>query len=209
MPNSVYKLRRFLIDETPFIEVIGRGSIDQIERLRMFLEDSRIRNSKRRYRLILPYVCRNRLGWKFPYSVWSSIRSKSTLLCSDSDLKEALQKRQKRLRYAKSIVSAPFIRRCFHKWLLFGDSELMDLFIFANGEKSKMLKASGKRLDPNQVIPLEVCLIAQIAHQHSLELLSFNGDYRFFANYSGKPNYILFRNFSEFLEKDYCLPRDA
>jgi len=203
MLNKEQQLRVFLVDETPFIEILGRGDNKNIVSLRHFLQDSiKKRNKTRRFRLKMPAICQKRLGWYYFYSLWSFARSRSVFLCSDSDFRDALFKRLLRLKHAKRIIEKPFVRRKLSSFF-FRSNQVMELFLHANGAKSKYLKAKGERLESNQVISIEICIIAQIAHSHDLELLSFNSDFSFFSNFDGKPNFVKFHHFDDFLERDY------
>lgn len=96
------------------------------------------------------------------------------------------------------------------KWFLWGlipnpdlfmpfkyKNRIMHLFAFANAEKEKV---KGVKLTPEQIIPLETCEVAYIAHTHRCTLISANSDFDFFNGYCGQLNYINFFRVNHFLE---------
>lgn len=190
----------YLVDETPFIEVIGRGTHKNIEALRLFLSLSTKRNLKGKFSIQMPNICRMRLGWYFLYRFQCYLRSRSTFFCSDEQLRKALHKRLIRTRYAKSIVRW-FPRRGLKNYF-FGRRLLMEIFLYANEAKSRELKVAGERLEPADVISMETCVIAIIANRKNLHLLSFNPDFKYFADFRDNPNYITFTHLDIFLTRD-------
>lgn len=194
-------LKSYLVDETPFVEVIGRGNNKNIASLRQFLDLSRTRNANRKICLQMPKICKIRLGWKFIYMLKCSLRSKSRLLCPDDQIRQSLFKRLRRASFAKGIVRN-FPKRRIGDYC-FGREILMELFLHANEAKSRELKESGERLEPSIVIPIEICIIALITNRKKLHLLSFNPDYKYFADFRNQPSFITFTQLDDFLENDF------
>lgn len=195
------RVKSFLIDETPFVYVIGRGSNNLNDRLKKFLNLGRRKNTDRRYRMFMPVIYKKRLGMYPLYRLRCFVRSRVNFLCPDAHEKMSLIKRLRRTRYAKSVVQR-CVRRSFWRPLL--RSKMFDLYMHANEAKSFQLeKTNGRKMDPSELIPLETCYIAEIAHQKKLPLLSFNTDFRYFAGFRNQPQYIEFQNLEDFLETDF------
>lgn len=153
-------------------------------------------NKKRKIvvHLYVPSICIKRLGISRFYLWLCSFRLITGLWLPDENMKEAYHRKVRRIRYAW-----PIVRKCRYG-IRFGKKvTLMDLFTHANQRKSV---AIGKRLEPHQIIPLEMCMIAQIAHRENIQLLSFNEDYRYFVDFGKKSNYISFKDFGNFLKED-------
>jgi len=194
-------VKKFLIDETPFVYVIGRGNNTLNDRLKKFLNLGRRKNKDRRYRLLMPYICKKRLGMYPLYRFRCFARSRINFLCPDATEKQALIKRLRRTRYAKSVVE-----KCVRKnlWTITFHSKIFDLYMHANEAKSTALeKIEGRKMEPNELIPLETCHIAEIAHRKGMTLLSYNTDFRYFANFHNEPHYVHYQNLEDFLETDF------
>jgi len=133
-------------------------------------------NPDRKYDLYMTAISRKRLGMYRWYQIKCSIRA---FFCEES-IKQAIRKRRWRMRIAKRLVKG-FIRRNLRE--TFFRSQLMNIFMYVNEAKSKYLEEHEKRkIIPEDIIPLEICVIAQIAHREGLPILSFNTDYKYFCH---------------------------
>lgn len=95
------------------------------------------------------------------------------------------QKRLERRKIAKKVIGRFVSRRHLtvrpHSW------KIMDLHLYANENKRATLK---RPLEPQEVIPLDVCENALIAHEMRIPIFSFNGDYEHFIALPGEASFI-------------------
>lgn len=79
-------------------------------------------------------------------------------------------------------------------------SRIMHLFSYANAKKEE---EKGSPLSPAEVIPLETCEIAYIAHTHGCRLISTNRDFDCFSGYCSQRDYINFTSLDSFLSRTF------
>ncbi len=175
------RVRCVLVDETSFV-FLTRDEKDfplKVE-LARFLEKCNKNNANREYRVYSTRVVKKRLGCGWMYN---AIRS---ILTQNAKKRAMFQKRLQRRGLARNVIVRFLRRRSFRgkpvNWAL------MDLHLFANENKSAALK---RNLTPDEVISLDLCTNALIAHQTGYPLFSFNEDYQYFLLMpAGKKSYM-------------------
>lgn len=175
------RVRNVLVDETPFV-FLTRDDKDfplKVE-LARFLEKCDKNNAHREYCVYSTKVVKKRLGCGWLYN---AIR---TTMTRNAKKRLMFQKRLQRRALARNVI-VRFLRRDILRvkpinWTL------MDLHLFANENKSAMLK---RNLFPEEVISLDLCINALIAHETGYPLFSFNEDYQYFLLMpAGKKSYM-------------------
>jgi hypothetical protein len=167
--------QQIIIDESIFV-IAHRSNSSMHSQLMMFLEQSQKNDPDRKYDLHLTSISKKRLAM----FRWFQIRCFIKCFFYDAVKKEAAKKRGWRIRIARQLVRS--IKRRSLRETLF-KSKLMDIFMYVNEAKSKFLEEKeNRRIVPEEIIPLELCSIAQIAHRTGIPILSFNTDYRFFCH---------------------------
>jgi len=173
--------KKILVDESIFV-IAHRSNDSMHSQLMMFLEQSEKNDPNRKYDLFLTSISRKRMGM---YK-WFQMKCVMKCIWCDAPRKEAMQKRRWRMRIAKKLIVG--IKKKSLRETLF-KSKLMDIFMYANEFKSQFIeKQENRRIIPEEVIPLESCAIAQVAHRTGMPLLSFNTDYRFFCHLPLSPD---------------------
>jgi hypothetical protein len=196
------KTLNYITDETPFVYVVGREYSAVQDKLREFLTLAMQRglwkqvtsNSKEKVKvqISMPAICMQRLGMSRLYYWYSLLRAKTGWRLPDEKMRQAYEQKLRRIRYAK-----PIAQKCWCLYTPGKKTRLLDLFTHANERKSSSL---GKKLEPHEIIPLEMCKVAEIAHRKKLTLLSFNKDYRYFTDFGHTSNYVTFRYLEDFLK---------
>jgi hypothetical protein len=166
--------QKIIVDESIFV-LAHRGNNSLHSQLMMFIEQSQKKDLDRKYDLYMTPLSRKRLGMYRWYQIKCYIRA---FFCEES-IKQAIRKRAWRRRIAKKLIVG-FKKSSFME--TFFQSQLMNIFMYVNEAKSQYLEENEQRsIIPEEIIPLEVCATAQIAHRTGLPILSFNSDYRFFC----------------------------
>ncbi|MFH1444679.1 MAG: hypothetical protein ABIG34_04830 [Candidatus Peregrinibacteria bacterium] len=146
-------------------------------------------------------ITRKRMGMFW----WYQVKCYMKCFFCETQQKEAMRKRGWRIRIAKKLIVG-FKRRNIREYLF--KTNLMDIFMYANEAKSKFIQGKeGRRIIPEEIIPLEVCAIAQIAHRTGIPILSFNSDYHFFCHLPLSPDTYLTYLFPENYLIHHVLPR--
>ncbi len=167
--------QKIIVDESIFV-LAHRSNSSLHSQLMMFIEQSQKSDPERIYDLYMTTLSRKRLGMYRWYQLTCYIKA---FFCAE-DMKQAMRKRRWRMRIAKKLVLG-FKRRNLRETIF--RSQLMNIFMYANEAKSKYLdEHEHRRIVPEEIIPLEVCAMAQIAHRTRTPILSFNSDYRFFCH---------------------------
>jgi len=190
-------MKNILVDESIFV-FAKRADILLYSELMRFLHLADRRNPLRKFRLIMTRVSMMRLG-AFPFYHFSRYIMGFKKI-------EGFEKRRRRskaaLEHVGSTLSVPTPWRAILPSLIPYHNKrcLMDLFMYANEAKSSALKANGEKMLSWQVIPLEMCKIAQVAHKKDLPIFSFNTDFTYFCGLPHKPTkYIDYLNPESFL----------
>ncbi len=164
-----------LVDETIFIYATRRNDhLGVLSNLAIFFGQSEPSKKDSKYALHLSNVSAYRLGM-FP--VYNFIRK---YFCWKKERKVMYAKRRERKIFAKASISRykflflgfKFFHIKPHSW------ELMDLHLFANEAKRAELN---RPMEINEVISMDTCKIAKIAHDNKLPILSFNTDFKYFS----------------------------
>lgn len=189
--------KKIIVDETLFVE-LHRNKNPLHDRLELFLSQSKKGDSKRKYHLIMPRLCRLRLGL---YWLYGNICERKIKKNKQPRTKQAMMKRSARADTALTVVSG-YIRRGF--WLSLRRSKLMDVFMCVNDHKARDIEQrEGRKMAPSEVIPMEICKIAQIAHSNNIPVLSFNRDYSYFQQIPlSSSSYIRYIDPDNFLKYD-------
>ena len=170
----------------------------------LFLDLCDKKNKKRRYELYTTEISAKRLGMYPWYTWWGTVGR-----FRKGKAKGFFEKRRERMEIAKENIVYPnkFIpfRPFFVEGILtrYRKKEIMDLFMFANEAKSESIKTIelGKKMKPEEVIPLEICSIARIASKKDLPIFSFNEDFQYFCKIPNKDGqYINYWKPSTFLQ---------
>jgi hypothetical protein len=194
-------MRTYLIDETPFIRAGGSTRDDLVDRLERFLSLSKKKAKDRKFKLLMPHISGKRLGTEPLNLARCFLRMKVGFGSLDAETRLIFTKRFKRAFQARRII-ARYLRRSLI--LRLHKQELLDLFSYMNEMKSLDLKKNRDiKMLSDEVIPLETCLVAQIAHRHRLHLLSFNTDFRYAKDFRHQPDYIRFQSMTDFLMTDF------
>lgn len=192
--------QRIIVDESIFV-LAHRSNSPLHSQLMMFIEQSQKSNPHRTYDLYMTPLSRKRLGMYRWYQIKCYIKA---FFCED-DVKQAMRKRSWRMRIAKKLILG-FKRRSPRE--IFFRSQLMNMFMYVNEAKSKYLEEhESRRIVPEEIIPLEVCVNAQIAHRTGLPILSFNTDYKFFCHLPISPKAYLTYLYPETFLTHHVSPR--
>lgn len=186
-----------MVDESIFVYA-KRADISLYSELMRFLSLSDSQNVDRRFNLVMHPISRKRLGMPFFYHF-----SRYPLGISKIDGFDKRSRRRKAaLKHVYRLWTLPSRSRYwFLGFIPFHNKRcLMDLYLFANEAKSEEYKRLGGQIEPNQVIPLEVCEIAQTAYKKNLPIFSFNKDFKFFCGLPNRPT-----KYIDYLEPDIFL----
>ena len=82
---------------------------------------------------------------------------------------------------------------------------VMDLFLYANENKSAEFEEQGKKMSPSEVIPMETCEVAEVAHTHKIQLISYNEDFKYFSGFLKTSAYVEYQSFDDFLKYDFTI----
>lgn len=178
-------LKNILIDESIFVFLTRNDSEFLLKsQLSLFIEKCLIKGFHRQYKAHASYTIKNRLGDGMIYN--ACIR----LLTRNYTNRIRYQKRQGRLHVCNAVVERyikpSVVNYIPRRW------RMMNLFITANENKRESL---GRALKPTEVIPLEMCLTALIAHEYQYPIFSFYSDFEHFINSPGmKKPYLEYWN---------------
>jgi hypothetical protein len=192
----------YLIDESIFV-YLNRQNYKYHSQLVAFLEDARLskQEGQRRHVLYMPYCSRIRLG---AFRLFHALTYMKKFLKYKGVALMPLEKAEMRSQIAQTYV-AKYLKSSwtekFARW--FFPKTLINLFIYANENKSNYLQEKEKRkILPHEVIPLEICEIAMIAKRSKLDILSFNEDYKYLTMLPGKSaSYITYLNPDDLLKE--------
>ena len=193
-PSAKNSLIDVIVDETLFVYAT-RGDHELHSQIGLFLSKSdKSKADGREFSLHLTNISAQRLGMYSFYDLWKYWVTKNE--------RKKLHFEKRRVR--KNLASEA-ICRCRTEWRMFlrvkvrffKRWKIMDLFVYANEAKRNQLS---RQLEPSEVIPLEMCQIAYIAHQYKMPIFSFNKDFEYFLMLSGgKKPYIDYWNPDHFL----------
>lgn len=167
--HNMVKRISVLIDETPFVYLARNdGGFGMKAELARFIEMSRKTNKHAQFEIHSTCIVKQKLGLGFFYGIKNAF-------CRNQRKKKLYQKRLERQELAHGII------RSYKKPQRFSWKSsqwtLMDLHLFANENKRETLS---RPLQPQEVIPLDVCMNAVIAYRTGYPLFSFNTDYQYF-----------------------------
>lgn len=164
-----------LVDETPFVFITRNdGGFELKAELARFIEKCAKNNSKAEFKVFSTKNVQKRLGYGWLYNSFQVIARKNI------NKSQLLQKRRERRSISKKIIVRFLsVRRLGLKPVSW---KLMDLHLFANENKRASLK---RLLLPQEVIPIDMCINALIAHQNNFPIFSFNEDYQYFLTMPG------------------------
>lgn len=175
MPN------RYLIDES-LIVYLDRQEYEYHSQLTRFLEDGRVGRSvsNRRNIFFFARLAKFRMG---AFSLFKGVVVMKRHLYA-VDVVKALDKAKNRAdiarNYSRSFLRYPIVK------MLFGKRKLMNAFIYANENKTREIqRIYGRKMRPDEVIPLEVCKVAIIAKINGLKIVSFNEDFKYLCMFPG------------------------
>lgn len=171
MPNPT----KILLDESPFVYLTRNDDSFALKsELARFVEKCRRKNTNREYETYSTKIAKKRLGYGLLYNIF---RSTTTI---NQEKRRRFEKRLERRQLAKTVIvrflGTRQIRIKPKTWCM------MDLHLFANENKREALKHS---LLPQEVISLDTCESALIAHETGYPLFSFNEDYEYFITIAG------------------------
>jgi hypothetical protein len=167
-------MRSILIDETPFVFLTRNdGGFELKSELARFIEKCRKKNPHREYCAYSTKNVKMRLGYGWFYNA-------RRFTTRNQSKRKQYQKRLERRELAKTVIVKFFTSKSLgifsRPW------KLMDLHVFANENKRESL---GRQLSTSEVIPLDVCQNALIAHRTGYPVFSFNEDYQYFITLPG------------------------
>jgi hypothetical protein len=192
-------MKTILVDESVFV-FANRADIPLYSQLMLFLGLSDSKDPQRQFSLVMADVSEARLGmyWFYHLTRYVFLGMKRI---------EGFEKRKRRRKAARKHVghawSVPMRPARIFASFIPGHNKrcLMDLFLYANEARAKEFIKEGKYMEPNQVIPLETCRIAQIAYQRNIPIFSFNRDFKYFCGLPNKPG-----KYIDYLDPDSFLP---
>jgi hypothetical protein len=166
----------YLIDESVIV-YLDRNDYQYHRQLIAFLEDGRRDKKNKKHHFYMPRTSKIKLG---SFRWYKSCTYANRFIVSDNNLKP-LEKAKHRSNTAKTYVCRYFkIKPIDRIFLWIFPKRLIDLFIYANEQKSKEFQSTKKRkIDANEVVSLDTCKVAILAKRKKLKILSFNEDFKY------------------------------
>jgi hypothetical protein len=164
-----------IFDETAFVYLMRNSSdFTMKSELTRLLYKCQKHHNEREYDAYSTRTIKKKLGYGWLYHgwKWTFVRHQTKRRHYENQLE--------RREFSEEII-VRFLRphqlRTWPKsWIL------MDLYLFANENKRERI---GRPLTPQEVIPLDMCETALIAHETGYPIFSFNEDYEYFIKLPG------------------------